>query len=308
MTSKSQRHTPAVGDVYAVRLPDGRFGAMRILAIDGKRTLASTQSHLSTEPPTPDDASAFEPVTQVRFSCRGTPDITWYSGKLPEHLAFAFGSQLQCWETPPWCGAYGFWSHASGIAAYQEWRWVHDRPAFEAEVNAQIEEQSAKMQQRLRAMKPKRMLPEARFRALIASLDWSRAGDDDAVLAPLRAALAALPKPDIRGFQERLAWCLYQLDTREHARHVGDGSWTSDDAFFSVDGFLYARCCAVANGQAFYEAALADPARMPEDLEFEALLYVASEAWEDKTGGEFDHETGCSFETFSNLEGWSDEA
>lgn len=308
MTPKSRRHAPAVGDVYAVHLPDGRFGAMRILAIDGKLTLASTSSHLSTEPPTPDDASAFEPVTQVRFSCGGTPDLAWYLGELPEHLSFAFGSQLQFWETPPRCGGYCSWGPASGNAAYLEWRWTHDRPAFEAEVKAQIEEQSAKMQRRRQAMKPKRMLPEARFWSLIARLDWSQAGDDDAVLAPLRTDLAALPKPDIRGFQERLAWCLFRLDTREHARHIGDGSWTSDDAFFSVDGFLYTRCCAVANGQAFYDAALADPARMPQDLEFEALLYVAGEAWEDKTGGEFDHETGCNFETFSNTAGWGDEA
>lgn len=209
---------------------------------------------------------------------------------------------------PPRCGGYCSWGPASGIAAYQEWRWVHDRPAFEAEVKAQIEAQSAKMQQQRLSMKPKRMLPEARFWSLIASLDWSQAGEDDAVLAPLRAALATLTKPDLRGFQERLAWCLYQLDTREHARHIGDGSWTSDDAFFSADGFLYTRCCAVANGQALFDAALADPAQMPQDLEFESLLYVAGQAWEDKTGDEFDHETGCSFETFANVAGWSDEA
>ena len=75
---------------------------------------------------------------------------------------------------------------------------------------------------------------------------------------------------------------------------------------FSGDGFLYTRCCVVANGQAFYDEVLADPAQMPKDLEFEALLYVAPDAFEAKTGEEFDFAPALDFETGSNRAGWSD--
>jgi hypothetical protein len=46
---------------------------------------------------------------------------------------------------------------------------------------------------------------------------------------------------------------------------------------------------------------------MPKDAEFESLMYVASTAYERKTGlvdgGELDM-TDVSFETFSNEDGW----
>jgi hypothetical protein len=43
---------------------------------------------------------------------------------------------------------------------------------------------------------------------------------------------------------------------------------------------------------------------MPKDTEFEALLGIASLAFEAKTGESLDYETGCSYETFSNPAGW----
>jgi hypothetical protein len=43
---------------------------------------------------------------------------------------------------------------------------------------------------------------------------------------------------------------------------------------------------------------------MAKDCEFEALLGVAPNAYKRKTGRNFDYETSCSFESFSNIEGW----
>ena len=44
---------------------------------------------------------------------------------------------------------------------------------------------------------------------------------------------------------------------------------------------------------------------MPEEMDFEALLYLADEAYNNKlkTEGEFT-ETKLSFETYSNVEKW----
>ena len=74
--------------------------------------------------------------------------------------------------------------------------------------------------------------------------------------------------------------------------------------FFDTD-----RIATVIGGQAKargvpYEQVLADPKTMLKDLEFEALLTIAPEAYERATGEEYDHLSPLSYETFSNREGW----
>ena len=50
---------------------------------------------------------------------------------------------------------------------------------------------------------------------------------------------------------------------------------------------------------------LFNPSKMLKDTEFEILLSLSSEAYYIKKGKEFEYESGCSYETFSNKEGWS---
>jgi hypothetical protein len=73
-----------------------------------------------------------------------------------------------------------------------------------------------------------------------------------------------------------------------------------------VDGFLYARCLVVANGREFYDAVHSDPTTMPKDADFEAILMLAADAYDRKTGLVWDEldETDVSYETFSNEAGW----
>ncbi len=78
---------------------------------------------------------------------------------------------------------------------------------------------------------------------------------------------------------------LFALDTVEHARHIGEFSY-AEGGYLSPDGFLYARCRAVAKGRTNYEKTLADPRAMPKDLDFETLLYLAPMAYEEATGEE----------------------
>src|SRR5262245_12756456 len=144
---------------------------------------------------------------------------------------------------------------------------------------------------------------DERFWHLIAMFDWEKTGDDDAVIEPAVAALAAMPKREIRSFEDLLAERLYLLDTEAHARNIGEYAYTPNSGF-SVDWFLYVRCCVVANGRDFYKAVLADPLAMPKDMEFESLLYVATKAHERKTGKPLDYDGRVSYETFSNERGW----
>ncbi len=147
-------------------------------------------------------------------------------------------------------------------------------------------------------------MDDAQFWSLIARLDWDHEGDDDRVVLPVVQALAAMPRGEIAGFHDLLARKLHALDGREWARASGGMIWWEEPSSLSVDGFLYARCVVVANGRAFYDNVLANPAAMPKDVEFEALLDVARQADERQNGVSEGFDTSVSFETFANARGW----
>lgn len=143
------------------------------------------------------------------------------------------------------------------------------------------------------------ILSEDEFWDIIALLDWSKEGNDAAVIEPVIARLASLPVSFIYQFADKFSEKLYHLDTKAHADYYNK----EKKDFISVDDFLYVRVCVVANGRACYEEVLANPAKM-FDLSFEALLYVAWDAYERKTGKKFDYIPAYNFETFSNKAGW----
>ena len=145
-------------------------------------------------------------------------------------------------------------------------------------------------------------MDEDRFWEIIAKLDWGRKRNED-ITAPAVKQLGAYEVEDIFRFEEILAQKLYALDGAKYAAALGwNGPETQN---FSVDGFLYARCCVVANGKAFFEKVLNDAAIMPQNSTFEPLLYLAEKAFKLKTGtDDFDYLPEISYETFSNAEGW----
>lgn len=144
------------------------------------------------------------------------------------------------------------------------------------------------------------------FWHIISLFDWDETGNDDAVLEPACAALAAKSAEDICRFDDILAEKLFAIDTREHARACYSGELDPDDGddYISADDFLYSRCVIVANGSGFYASVIADPTQMPQNMEFESLLSVASNAFERKTGEEYEHTTAVSYESFQNVNGW----
>ncbi|MFN3299534.1 MAG: DUF4240 domain-containing protein [Sediminibacterium sp.] len=143
------------------------------------------------------------------------------------------------------------------------------------------------------------------FWSIIARLDWQHEGDDAAVLAPAIAALAAAPIRAILLFADILSEKLYRLDALVFASNMGEYSFR-EGYYFSVDDFLYARCCVVANGRQAYEQVLQDPTEMPKDATFEALLRLAAEAYQRKTGQPMAYVPVYNIETFSNKAGWAE--
>lgn len=144
---------------------------------------------------------------------------------------------------------------------------------------------------------------EEQFWQIIDLLAWEAGDDDDAILAPAVERLQQFSEEDIFRFQDILAEKLFLLDTQAFAEQLGEGRFGGDQ-HFSVDVFLYARACVVANGQAFFRQVLQNPAKMPKEYTFEAILYLAQEAFERKTGQDWTYLPQKSYETFSNREGW----
>lgn len=142
---------------------------------------------------------------------------------------------------------------------------------------------------------------------MISLLDWSKQGDDDAVIEPLVKALADSPVRHIYEFDDILSSKLFFLDGPAFAREIGESAW-QPGRYFSVDVFLYVRCCAVANGFEYFRKLLEDPSLMPKDLDFGALLRVAGEAYSRKTGRPYTYVPAYQIETYSNEEAWEDHA
>jgi len=143
------------------------------------------------------------------------------------------------------------------------------------------------------------------FWRIIGLFNWKKLGDDDAVIDPAVKALAKMSQEQILQFEDILGEKLYALDTAAHAKEIGEEAF-QPGKYFSVDWFLYSRCVVVANGRKLFESVIADPTQMPKNCEFEALLSVARQAYENKTGMEFDHISPFCYETYSNRNGWND--
>ena len=144
-------------------------------------------------------------------------------------------------------------------------------------------------------------LTEAGFWALIAQLDWSKSGDDEAVIAPVVEALANASFRNIVDFADMLSHKLYLLDSEIYLQQDD-----SMDVDFVADRFLYTRCCVVANGLTFFNHIRRHPTEMPHTLNFAALLRIPNEAFKKQTGKPLDHIWAYPIETFSNILGWSE--
>lgn len=307
-----KRNGPEPGDVFASRLADGRFGAVRVLRVVDRSALIAVTPWLGDAPPALETPLLRETLLKKRGFFENEADLLWVDGRPTEGLLHIGSLPPTSEEAAMECNVFGGkWNDQIAQSVLLEWQWEHDsdvRESFHAGVRARL----AGVPEETPAVEPSSpterhpMLAEEDFWALIELMDWSKSGDDDAVLAPLVKALAARPTADILGFEERLADSLYQLDSEAHAREIGEGAYQGEDEFFSVDAFLYARCGVVANGRTVFMRVKRDPSRMPEDLEFESLLSAASTAYEQSTGDDWEHVTSRSYETFSNAGGWND--
>lgn len=132
--------------------------------------------------------------------------------------------------------------------------------------------------------------------------DWTKEGDDGAVLAPVLDYLAGQDDQQIFQFDDQMSQLLYDLDTKALA-----DACRNADPLMSDDSFLYSRCVALINGPVYYEKVRNGKEKSLWQMEFEALLFLPRRAWAKKhcrDEDEYPHLPPLSFETGSNREGW----
>jgi hypothetical protein len=289
------------GDIYSSNLPDGRYGAVKIIDIIEKSFLIATSAYIGETIPNIENDKINKILIQNRFMFKNEPAIRWLEGKKPKEMLYIGNIPVTDVELNMMRNSYGGkWSISCGIEVYMEWRWLNDRENFENEVK---ERQTNPIVKKT-SQKPKKMMADEAFWNIVSLLDWKYEGQDEKVLETAIKELSKRSNNDIKEFAEALAFKLYQLDTKEHAQNIGEYSFKNDEEFFSSDGFLYVRCVAIANGERFYNLVLNNPVHMPKDKEFESLLYLAPEAYNLKNNRDFEYSTGCDYETFSNRNGW----
>jgi predicted DNA-binding WGR domain protein len=148
-------------------------------------------------------------------------------------------------------------------------------------------------------------MDEELFWEIISSFNWKKTGDDDAVLRPAIKRLASMTIEDIYKFADILSEKLFILDGIRYASNIGADSYKGEDKHFSVDYFLYVRCCVAANGKDYFNHITLHPEQMPKEVDFEPLLYLPMEAYNKKTKTEdYDYIPKFDYETFSNVDGW----
>lgn len=227
--------------------------------------------------------------------------LVWVDGQIPKGVIYIGNIPLTKKERKIKCTSFGEkWDNSYGIEAFLEWRWENDRENFEREIR---EEEERDIEEFNTIQKPKKMMKDESFWSIISLLNFNAECDEE-IIEPAVNELAKMSVRDIKQFEEALSYKLYLLDTKEHAKNIGEYSYDEKNDYFSADLFLYFRCSVLAKGKEFFESTLDNPKNMPKDDSFESLLSLASDAYIRRTGKEFEYIAGCDYESFSNVEGW----
>lgn len=287
-----------LGDIYAVKLPDSRYGAIRVIDIIDDTFLIYTTKFINFEVPSINDKDLKEVLLQNRFYFENEPSMQWVEGDVPKELIHIGNIPVCKYEKTLECSIYsGVWGPWCANDVYLEWRWLNDREKFESEING-LQNSTPEL------LIESELMIDTKFWSIIDLLDFN-CGEEDKIIHPAVLKLSKLNEGDILSFEETLSLKLYLLDTINHAENIGEYSYRKgENSYFSEDLFLYARCYVVAKGKDFFGDVVKDPKKMPQNNEFEALLTISERAYFLKTNKELNHISKYDYETFSNVVGW----
>ncbi|MFB8427114.1 DUF4240 domain-containing protein [Priestia megaterium] len=294
-----------IGDIFATPLPLNKYGAIKVINIIENSYLIGITAYIDDKLPTLDSKDIYQIlITESLLNGEEEPLFEWVDGRVPKDLIFIGNIPLTKEEIGIESNIYGGkWSKECGIAVYYKWRETTDPTGFKLEMKRKIEKADSYIKTE-HIPKPKKMMEDQEFWNIISLFDWDKQ-DEEEIIDPAVNKLATFTVWNIRRFEESLSYKLFLLDTLEHAKEIGEYSFSEKNQNFSPDLFLYARCAAIAAGKQVFENILNDPKQMVKDAEFEILLSLASQAYYLKKGKDFDYISGCNYETFSNKKGWS---
>ncbi|WP_245609681.1 DUF4240 domain-containing protein [Terribacillus saccharophilus] len=293
-----------LGDVYSSTLPNGMYGAVRVVNMvnEGKYMsyLVYTTTYMKENKPTIEDTELLEIFTENSAIYGKQPALDWLDKEPSKSVEYVGNIPLNEDEMKLESSSYGG-NFDVGCATPIYWDWVRNN-------NIDIEQEETKVNAGVNENLPSEREYVSRdeefFWSMISKMDWKQ-GDEWDIADSLVDHLAKKSKGKIKVFEETLAYLLYQLDTKQHAEQIGEHSYKTDNDFFSEDLFLYARCYVVAKGKNVFQRVLQNPLEMPKDKEFEALLSIAEEAYEQKADLSFDYVSEYDYETYSNDKGWA---
>ncbi len=278
------------GDIYIYQTPNGYYSAIRVLITQPKeeyKLLVYSTRYFNEAKPDINNPQLYKPLDEY--------SVEWIKVMKVSNIYFVGNQPLEPWEEGIYLRSrklgFGYDLHSLFLGPYYRWLEKKDPEAFEKVLE---EDETGKLNEF------EKSLPSKAFWEIISLIDF----DADDPLEKARDKLASMTEKQIIQFEKVLAQKLYKLDTEKHARSIGEAAYVDEETFFSPDFFLYARCLAVAKGKDFYEHVVKHPEAMPKDDEFEELLTLAAEAFEEKTKDEWDYVPSKDYETFSNERGW----
>jgi hypothetical protein len=129
---------PAPGTILAVPLSDGRFGIVRVLALDGGDTaLIAVTPFIGPETELAgalQDPRARQVLSLTHHEWKGEPQILWVSHAPPENWRMLGVIPVDAAEVKP-SSKYGNWDSAE-MQPLEQWRWDHERDKPELEDRA----------------------------------------------------------------------------------------------------------------------------------------------------------------------------
>jgi hypothetical protein len=230
---KPREEYPAPGSTYAVPLPNGEFGACRVIRQEllgpDLMSVVVALDGFWKAPPTLEGLAGRPLLAQVRSGFGGSILKGYVSGNPPSAFrrlgALALSEEEREVSLP--LIMFRNWRDLAEHI-YLEWRWVYDRQAFVADVEArhaafedQLEERERRRERRLSTLTLEKMRREKPFRHWLRM--WPREVVEDARGAFNRAtdALMALgPAPDLDACRRALENLIEEFNELD-AKHGG---------------------------------------------------------------------------------------
>lgn len=284
-----------IGDLYAVKLPSDKWGAVKVLNRVDNSFLLFLTNYYEKEMPSPNHQSLRKAFYQSRGMIEGAEwSIFWVDGYPSKNYIWLGTEEISKHEEELKSNRYaGNWKDYLPMDLIYQEEWEREN---KDSLNLMIKE--VKDNENGDKLTYDHM-DDAEFWGLICLLDGGQHKPLKKNVGILIKELSERTVETIFAFEETLSYKLFLLDTPTHAHQT-----TEADSYFSPDQFLYARCAVMARGQAYFERILANPSMLDLDLEFEELLSVTTKAYKRKTKDNFSYTSTYDYETFSNKQAW----